>query len=141
MALMLLKIQNRKLSVSSAGIPPLLIYRVRTGTIQEFKIKGMPLGAVDSFPYETITTELEYGDTVLMMTDGLPELFNKEKLSFEYSRVKAIFLQNAQKPVNEIINKLFLAGENWMTGQKQNDDITLVAFRLNDKLENFAGKN
>ena len=132
MALMLLKIQNRNLSVSSAGIPPLLIFRIKTGTIQEFKIKGMPLGAVASFPYETITTELEYGDTVLMMTDGLPELFNKEKLSFEYTRVKEIFLQNGHRPVNEIVNKLFLAGEDWMTDQKQNDDITLVAFRLND---------
>jgi len=139
MALMLLKIQNRKLSVSSAGIPPLLIYRIKTGTIDEYKIKGMPLGAVDSFPYETITTELEYGDTVLIMTDGLPELFNKEKLSFEYTRVKEIFSQNAHRPVNEIVNKLFLAGEDWMTDQKQNDDITLVAFRLNNILKNFGG--
>jgi serine phosphatase RsbU (regulator of sigma subunit) len=133
MALMLLKIKDRHLTVSSAGIPPLLIYRRKMNKIEEYKIKGMPLGALDSFPYETIETELDFGDTVLLMTDGLPELFDKNKQSFGNDKLKEIFIQNANEPVNEIINRLFLAGESWMKDSKQNDDITLVAFRLNEK--------
>jgi serine phosphatase RsbU (regulator of sigma subunit) len=130
---MLLKIKDHHLTVSSAGIPPLFIYRRKTNKIEEYKIKGMPLGALDSFPYETIETELDFGDTVLLMTDGLPELFDKNKQSFGNDKLKEIFIQNANEPVNEIINRLFLAGESWMKDSKQNDDITLVAFRLNEK--------
>jgi len=118
--------------MSSAGIPPLLIYRKKTNTVEEFKIKGMPLGAVDSYPYETVDIELETGDTVILMTDGLPDLFNKDKESFGDERVKEILLQNAGEPVNEIVNQLFLAGDDWMKGNKQNDDITFVAFRLKE---------
>jgi serine phosphatase RsbU (regulator of sigma subunit) len=130
MALMLVKLNDHRLTMSSAGIPPLLIYRLETNMVEEYKIKGMPLGAVESYPYETIDIELETGDTVILMTDGLPELFNKDKESFGDERIKEIFLQNAGEPVNEIVSKLFLAGEEWMKGCKQNDDITLVAFRV-----------
>ena len=130
MALMLVKINGRNLKMSSAGIPPLLVYRKKTNTVEEYKIKGMPLGAVESYPYETVDIELETGDTVVLMTDGLPELFNKNKESFGEERLKEIILQNAGEPVNEIVNKLFLAGEEWRKENKQNDDITLVAFRF-----------
>ena len=130
MALMLVKINGRNLKMSSAGIPPLLVYRKKTNKVEEYKIKGMPLGAVESYPYETVEIELETGDTVVLMTDGLPELFNKNKESFGEERLKEIILQNACEPVNEIVNKLFLAGEEWRKENKQNDDITLVAFRL-----------
>jgi serine phosphatase RsbU (regulator of sigma subunit) len=130
MAFMLVKINGRNLIMSSAGIPPLLVYRKKTNKVEEYKIKGMPLGAVESYPYETVEIELETGDTVVLMTDGLPELFNKSKESFGEERLKEIILQNACEPVNEIVNKLFLAGEEWRKENKQNDDITLVAFRL-----------
>ena len=131
MALMLIKIKDRRLTASSAGIPPLFIYRNKSNTIEEFKIKGMPLGAVDSFPYETIETELDYRDTVLLMTDGLPDLFNKDNESFGNERVKEIFMQNAANTVNEIVRNLFSAGERWRADHKQSDDITLVVFRPN----------
>ena len=132
MALMLVKINDRRLTMSSAGIPPLLIYRKKTNTVEEYKIKGMPLGAVESYPYETIDIELDTGDTVILMTDGLPELFNKDKESFGEERVKEIILHNAGEPVNEIVKKLFLAGEEWRKENKQNDDITFIVFRLKE---------
>lgn len=132
MALMLVKINDRRLTMSSAGIPPLLIYRKKTNTIEQYKIKGMPLGAVESFPYETVELDLDIGDTVILMTDGLPELFNDNKESFGEERLKEIILQNADKPVNEIVINLFLAGEAWRNENKQSDDITLVAFRLKE---------
>ena len=132
MALMLVKINGRKLTMSSAGIPPLLIYRKKINMVEEFKVKGMPLGAVESYPYEMVEIELGTGDTVILMTDGLPELFNKDKESFSEERLKEIILQYAGEPVNEILKKLFLAGEEWMNGCQQNDDITLVAFRLKE---------
>jgi len=130
MALMLLKLSDNKLTVSSAGIPPLLIYRKKPNVIEEIKIKGMPLGALNSFPYESIETKLELGDTVLLMTDGLSELFNKEKKSFGFEKVKRVFLKCANEPVTDIANELFSAGEEWLLDCKQNDDITFVVFRF-----------
>jgi serine phosphatase RsbU (regulator of sigma subunit) len=130
MALMLLKIKDYTITFSSAGIPPLLIFRKNVNEIEEHKIKGMPLGAVDTFPYEIKNVSLNKGDVVLLMTDGLPELFNSDKNMFGYERIKDIFIQNSDKPVNEIANNLFLAADEWLDGSNQNDDMTIVAFRL-----------
>ena len=126
---LLAKIKGENLISSSAGIPPFLIYRKKTNMIEEFKTKGMPLGAVNNFHYQTIETKLEVGDTFLLMTDGLIELFNSEKAQFGEDRIKEIFKSNAKLPVTQIIEKLFLAGEEWIGDVNQNDDITLVAFR------------
>ena len=63
------------------------------------------------------------------MTDGLPDLFNKDNESFGNERIKEVFLQNASLPANNIIKELFSAGERWRGDHKQNDDITLIAFR------------
>jgi len=131
MALMLVRLEGGHLKMSSAGIPPLLIYRRDTETVEQIRIKGMPLGAVDHFPYETAETELNPGDTVLLMTDGLSELFNSERESFGSERVRKIFLDNAEKSVDEIVNRLIESGEKWMAGKKQDDDITFISFRYN----------
>lgn len=129
MALMLVKINGPVLRISSAGIPPLLIYRRETDEIEEIKIKGMPLGAVDSFPYETVETELNEGDIVLMMTDGLAELFNSERESFGMTRLKQTFMEHAEKPASTIVEAFFSAAQSWRGDEQQNDDITFVAFR------------
>ena len=131
MALMMLRIESNKVTFSSAGIPPLLVYRRETNAIEEYKIKGMPLGAVDSFPYETISLSLEKHDVVLLMTDGLPELFDSNKKSFGYKKLKEEFLKNAHKNPTEIVDNLIAAGDEWKGNAAQNDDITLVAFQLN----------
>lgn len=130
MALMIVKINGNKLRISSAGIPPLLIFRKESGDIEEIKIKGMPLGSLDSFPYQTAETELNEGDVVLMMTDGLAELFNEERNSFGMDRIKNTFLANVEKSVNGIVETLFSEGMEWRGTSKQNDDITFVSFRF-----------
>ncbi len=37
-------------------------------------MKGMPLGTFSDFPYTLIESEISTGDTILMMSDGFPEL-------------------------------------------------------------------
>lgn len=131
MALMQVKINRNRLIISSAGIPPLFIYRKKPNEIEEIKIKGMPLGALDSFPYETVKTSLDSGDTVLMMTDGLPELFNSERELFGSERVKEILLEHARKEeaVNKIVENLLAAGKKWRGEDQQNDDMPFICFR------------
>lgn len=129
MSLMLVKIKDNVLTATSAGMPPIYIYRKNSKQVEEFVIKGMPLGAVESFPYQTIETKLENGDTVLLMSDGLPELFNDQNDTFDDFRVKEIFKDVAELPANEISSKLFQAGDEWRKDTSQKDDMTFVVFK------------
>ena len=68
-------------------MPPLFIYRKNTNKVEEIMLKGMPLGAIKNFPYEIRKTEISAGDTLLLFSDGLPELKNENEELFGYNRV------------------------------------------------------
>ena len=133
MSLMVVKIKDGELTASSAGMPPILIYRKRTKSIDELVMKGMPLGAVEKFEYQTVETELEPGDVVLLMSDGLPELFNDQNEVLDYFRVKESFSEAVELPSNEIVGHLLLTGDKWRNRSKQNDDISLIAIKIKDE--------
>ncbi|HSL90458.1 MAG TPA: PP2C family protein-serine/threonine phosphatase, partial [Ignavibacteriaceae bacterium] len=130
MCLSILKIQGNKMQISAAGMPPALLYRSKTKTIEEIILKGMPLGAVQDFPYELRQTEIYSGDTVLLMSDGLPEMFNKDKELFGYERVNITYEKVADKNPEEIIQELKNDGSEWSQSEIPDDDVTFVVIKV-----------
>jgi len=116
--------------MSSAGMPYALLYRNNKKVIEEIKLKGMPLGAVSDFPYQTQSTELFAGDTLLLLSDGLPELFNKQKEMFGYERVTKEYKKVAVHSPEEIIEHMKSAGSGWIDGTEPDDDITFVVLKV-----------
>lgn len=129
MCLALLKIKDNNLRISSAGMPPILIYRHKTKEVEEFLIRGMPLGTAKSFPYELRETTIESGDTILLMSDGFPELFNEEKKMFGYKKVQDEFLKFGDNSSEEIIQKLRDTMTSWSDGRRPDDDVTFVVIK------------
>ncbi|HEX7357651.1 MAG TPA: two-component regulator propeller domain-containing protein, partial [Ignavibacteriaceae bacterium] len=65
-----LKIEDNKLKITSAGMPPIFFYNSISNEIEEIVIQGMPLGAMKNFPYKVIEKEINSGDIILLLTDG-----------------------------------------------------------------------
>jgi serine phosphatase RsbU (regulator of sigma subunit) len=128
MGLSLARLAADTLTFSAAGMPPLLLYRVGTGRAEEVALAGMPLGGL-AFDYEERSLAIESGDTILLMTDGLPELTNGDGDPLGYPRVRSLFEFLAGKPPEEIIAGLSQAAESWAGGQAPKDDITFVVIR------------
>ncbi len=129
MAMLMVKIDNNKVSFSSAGMPPALIFRNRNKTVEEIRLQALPLGGAAEFRYPRKETTISPGDTILLMSDGFPELFNNKKDILDYHRAKEIFGTIAQKPVDEIIDSLCKEADNWRGTVNQVDDITFVVVR------------
>jgi sigma-B regulation protein RsbU (phosphoserine phosphatase) len=128
---MLLKIKENKMRISSAGMPPALIYRRSKKSVEEILIKGMPLGTAKAFPWEERETILESGDTILLMSDGFPELFNNAQQMFGYKSVQNEFLKHGEKKTDEIIEELRDSMTDWSGGQRPHDDVTFVVLKVN----------
>jgi serine phosphatase RsbU (regulator of sigma subunit) len=133
MALVLVRIKGNKLTVSSAGMPPVLIYRKADRRVEEIMLKGPPLGGFSDFSYRQKETELMPGDTVLSMSDGLPELFNENDEMMGYARVKRIFKDAALRTPDEIVSHLCAEGKRWRDRKVQDDDMTFVALKIKSK--------
>ncbi len=130
MSFCFLRIENKRLSVTSAGMPPVYYYSKEDNCTEEIVIQGMPLGAMRKYNYKTIEKEMRSGDTILLLTDGLPEQMNTKEEMFDYSRVKDCFTKFAGESPDEIINQLVKAGDDWRNGATQDDDISFVVLKV-----------
>ena len=130
MAFMMIKIKSNNIEISNAGMPPLYIYRKQSKVIEEILIKGMPLGAIKDFPYETRETEIAPGDTLLLLSDGLPELQNELNEHYGYTRVKEAFKKAAEKDPEKIIAYLKSEGNRWSDNNEPDDDVTFVVIKI-----------
>lgn len=126
MALTCLEVKGHVLTVSTAGMPPVLVFKNESKSVEEYTIKGMPLGAVNSFPYKQRTIKLNPSDTVLLLSYGLHELFNKNHDMFGWERVKSVFEKHAHLKPNEIIENLEYEADRWRGDKPIDDDITFA---------------
>ncbi len=129
MCLSILKIKNNKLELSAAGMPPAMLFRKSENRIDELEIKGMPLGTFEDFPYQIVKDELHPGDTLLLYSDGLPELFNEKKEMFGYEQVSRVFETVANEKAEVIIDELKKAGSEWVNDSPPDDDVTFVVIK------------
>jgi serine phosphatase RsbU (regulator of sigma subunit) len=130
MCLTMVKFDDHRIRISSAGMPPVLIYRAGKGEVEEVLIKAMPLGSVSGYPYRERELTLSGGDVVVLMSDGLPERFNPAGEMFDYSRTIEALVRAAAGSPREIIEHLVNAGESWANGRPQDDDVTFVVLKV-----------
>ena len=132
MALSLLKYHKGKASLLAAGMPPALIWRKENGAVEPLILKGLPLGGFLGFPYKVKEFELFAGDVMLLMSDGLPERFNREKKLLGEARIQTCFSQCATHSPQAIIEALVHLGEDWSQGVPQDDDIALIVMKVDE---------
>ncbi len=130
MCLMMIKIAGNQLSLSSAAMPPALIYRNKDKTVDEIFMKGMPLGAMNKFPYEIHMDHLEKGDTILLFTDGLPELLNGNHEMYGYEKIKSEFAAIGENNPGEIVDHLKNSASAWVNNNDPDDDVTFVVIKV-----------
>lgn len=130
MAFAMLNIKNKKVQFVNAGMPPFYIYRKRLGLVEEIMINGMPFGAINDFPYEIRETEISAGDTLLLLSDGFPELQNEHDEQYGYARLKESFKSVAEKDPENIIAYLKNEGNRWSDNKEPDDDVTFVVIKV-----------
>jgi hypothetical protein len=130
MCLIMMKIKGNRLSISSAAMPPALIYRAKNKRIEELLLKGMPLGTMKKFPYKKIENYLDSGDRILLHSDGLPELANENNEMYGYERIKTEFISVGEKEPEEIVEHLKNSASQWANGNEPDDDVTFVVIKI-----------
>ncbi len=132
MAMTMVKLKGRHLSVSIAGMPPVLIYRAATSEVEEVAIRAVPLGSLTNYQYRQQELTLAAHDVVLLMSDGLPERFNAAGEMLDYTAVKRAFAVSAHQAPQQIIEHLVKAGDDWAQGHTLDDDMTFVVLKMKE---------
>lgn len=130
MSLLLGRFQPRRMTIAAAGMPPALIHRAATGAVEEISVSSTPLGTLGN-EYKDRVVDLEPGDTVLLLTDGFPELLNADGQQLGYSGVIDAFRVAAKgATASAVIDCLSARTREWRAAEAPNDDITFVVVRV-----------
>lgn len=136
MALMLVEIsemQNESILVRACGggMPPIYVLRDNK-ILEETVIGGLPLAITDEAVYQITEFSLISGDIMLLMSDGLSEMFNPhlEILTFDRLVEALSKIDTAHLGVEDILKQMAEIGHRWAKGQPIHDDVTLMAIRV-----------
>ena len=129
MALSLARIEGERLTIASAGMPPLLIHRAATSSVEEVAFSSTPLGTLGS-EYAQREITLAEGDTALFMTDGFPELTNGFGQQLGYSAAAEAFANVAGGGAQDVIDGMVAQAREWHGDHPPNDDITFVVVKV-----------
>lgn len=132
MAFAVARLHGRTLELAGAGMPPGLVHRRRGGEIENISLSGVPLGVSRDIAYQTSRIELFPGDTIVLMSDGLPELFNEEREMFGYTRPAEILRDASYQRPEEILDRFMDAVQLWAGGRPLDDDVTVIVMRVKE---------
>ena len=123
----LLDLRTGTLRLHNAGHPP--TYLIRQGTTREILLPSSPLGGLGR-TYGRETVQLERGDVVAWLSDGLIEAANAQGDPFGYDNVLRT-LQGFPADVSaaDVRNKLIATIERHVGTQPPGDDRTILVMR------------
>jgi serine phosphatase RsbU (regulator of sigma subunit) len=130
MAMTIAKVKGYQLTLGSAGMPPVLIYRAAEGAVEEISLRGVPLGSLRDYSYSERSLSLAPGDVVVLMSDGYPERFNGKNEMLGYDSAKGLLLETAILRPQEIIEIFLNISDKWAEGRMQDDDMTFVVLKV-----------
>lgn len=130
MALSLGRFAERTLTLSSAGMPPVLVHRAAQAAVDEIALSATPLGTLGT-TYQETEVALAAGDTVLFLSDGFPELMNDAGQQLGYAAALDAFAEAAREAsASEVIESLATFSKRWHGDGPPNDDVTFVVVRV-----------
>jgi ligand-binding sensor domain-containing protein len=129
MSLSIAKMNNGSVELSSAAMPPTYYYNSKQDLVEEILIPNLPLGGIEGEKFEGIKKDFNKGDVVVMISDGLPELPNRENILLDYQKVLECIEDNCNGSADKIKDALVDMSQTWADGNMNPDDITIVVVK------------
>jgi phosphoserine phosphatase len=114
----------------SGGQGPILHFRAAGETCDWYQPTNFPVGIMEiDSQQESANLQLEPGDILALISDGIYEYNNTEGEQFGEDRVAGVFRDYHHLPMAELTEKLINAVREFAGTAPQEDDITLVLVR------------
>jgi len=128
-AYLFVDMNNSTVDYAGAAHPPLLLWRARTGNVQECLENGLMLGPFAGATYSTLCLSLEKGDRIVLITDGIVEAVDRSGNEFGMHRLREMIKSQQHLSANRFADALLDSLTSWSEraiGASQSDDITLL---------------
>ena len=130
MGLAILRFSKGLLQLTSAGMPPILIWRDATKTIENITVKSMFLGTPFAIDYETHQIEVFANDIIIATSDGVMEARDEKGGFYGLERMYDLIRQNEAGSMEQMLAAIEADLATYTSLENLNDDITIMAIRV-----------
>ena len=123
----ILNYKDHSFSYCNCGHNPALHF-TSTGT-KLLEGGGPSLNLLRDAEFKTFELKLGNNDLILFYTDGVVEVFSKDRKQFGLDRLIEIFISSAEKSPNEIIKKIISSTKEFSSSEFYKDDFTLLVLK------------
>jgi sigma-B regulation protein RsbU (phosphoserine phosphatase) len=84
---------------------------------------------MDDASYDSQSVQLEVGDSLVLLTDGILEARNRDNQLFGNERIVSVAKQHGLLPAREIAKAILIDLTNFCDGRAITDDVTLLVLK------------
>ncbi|MDQ3906728.1 MAG: serine/threonine-protein phosphatase, partial [Acidobacteriota bacterium] len=110
--------------INAGHNPPLIAHA--SGTMEQLAAGGVPLGILPNAVFQEGRTQLNYGDVLVVYSDGVSETQNAAGEEFGAMRLYDVIARNLDSSASGIRDKIEAALTKFAQGTDSVDDLTLV---------------
>ncbi len=110
--------------------PPVIGNAEGEYTFLDVKESNAPIGLWPSLEYVGEEMDLPSGNMILLYTDGLNEAENRRQEQYGEDRILQLMTSHASQSTRDMIEALKADTDLFRDGAEQNDDLTMLAFRV-----------
>ncbi len=121
---------THELSYVNAGHNPPMLVRGSSGEVFRLEAGGLVVGLLPFAAYEAQSVTLEAGDLLVTYTDGISEAMTVDDEEWGEERMLAAFPLSPGASAEEVLEKVFVAADEFTAGAEQHDDMTLLILKL-----------
>lgn len=132
---------TKRVTVVNAGhMAP--IRRLASGRVEQTgqEHSGLPLGILDDFPYEEYSLQLEDGDELVFMTDGIFEASNDGDEQLGLDRVRIVIGTEGGRTASETCEAIVSRVKEHLGQRPPDDDMCLVVVRCSQEPQSAHGE-
>jgi len=121
----IIDIKENRMVYTNCGHTEPLIFR-NNGKVEKLKTEGPSLCLVDNAVFKTADVKLFRGDKLILCTDGVTEIFNKNSIEFGQERLINVIKKYPAESAQSLIKKIESETKNFCKDEFYNDDYTIV---------------
>jgi sigma-B regulation protein RsbU (phosphoserine phosphatase) len=119
---------RKRLTLANSGLPR--PYLLRGRTVRRIDIGGVPLGLLSGKEYDEVTIDLEEGDALVMVSDGVEDSLNSDEEEFGVERVEGALQRLASGSARDIAQGLLTANQLHAGEAEAYDDRTVLVLKV-----------
>jgi sigma-B regulation protein RsbU (phosphoserine phosphatase) len=120
---------SRTLTYVNAGHNNPMLRR-QNGVIERLEVGGMPLGIMESVPYESGTVTLQSGDWLAIFTDGVVEAENNQQQEYGEDRLITMLNWGVTLTPDVLLNSILADLDRFVGTAPQHDDVTCLLVKV-----------